>query len=266
MTTHEKKTPDWLLERLALGELDEAAAADVRRRLAAEGRDADAELAALAASSREILEAHPPARVAAALRVRAAEARPARTWLVALPLVLAGAAAIGLVARPSTRGGAPRSVGDVAFENTEIKGTSELHVYRHRASGDERLSDGARATTGDLLQLAYRAPTDAFGTLISIDGRGHVTVHWPEPGADGPARLSPKGEVRLPSAYELDDAPAFERFIFVSAAAPFDMKTVIDAAEALATRPADARARRLALPANLNQLSLALDKNSKETP
>jgi hypothetical protein len=264
MTTR-KQTPDWLVERLALGELDAAAAADVRRRLAAEGRDADAELAALAASSREILEAHPPARVAASVRARA-EARRPRTWLFALPLVLAGAAALGLVARPSTRGAAPRAEGDVVYENTEIKGQSELHVYRHRASGDERLADGARAATGDLLQLAYRAPTDAFGALLSIDGRGHVTVHWPEPGADGPARLSAKGEVRLPSAYELDDAPAFERFIFVSSAAPFDMKTVLDAAEALAARPADARARRLALPANLNQLSLALEKTRKETP
>ncbi|HVU52859.1 MAG TPA: ActD-like protein, partial [Polyangia bacterium] len=63
MTTREDRTPDWLVERLALGELDAAAAADVRRRLAAEGRDADAELAALAASSREILDAHPPARL-----------------------------------------------------------------------------------------------------------------------------------------------------------------------------------------------------------
>ena len=266
MTNRDNTTPDWLVERLALGELDDTAAADVRRRLAAEGRDADAEVAALAASSREILEAHPPARVAAALRVRAAETRPHRTWLFALPLVLAGAAALGLVARPSTHAGAPRSEGDVVFENTEIKGTSELRVYRHRAVGDERLADGARATTGDLLQLAYRAPTDAFGALLSIDGRGHVTVHWPEAGSEGPARLSAKGEVRLPSAYELDDAPAFERFIFVSSAVPFEMKTVLDAAQALAARPADARARRLPLPANVNQLSLALDKNSKETP
>ena len=137
---------------------------------------------------------------------------------------------------------------------------------RARASGDERLSDGARATTGDLLQLAYRAPTDAFGTLISIDGRGHVTVHWPEPGADGPARLSAKGEVRLPSAYELDDAPAFERFIFVSSPSPFAMSTVLDAARALAARPGDARVQKLALPPSLNQLSLALDKARKETP
>jgi hypothetical protein len=265
MTTRKPETPDWLIERLALGELDADAAAEVRRRLAAEGRDADAEVAALAASNREILDAHPPARIAAAVRARAHTRRP-RVWLAALPLVLAGAAALGLVAKPTPHGTTPRPEGDVVFENTGIKGQTELHVYRHSASGDERLADGARAAAGDLLQLAYRAPTDGFGALLSIDGRGHVTVHWPEPGADGPARLSAKGEVRLPSAYELDDAPAFERFIFVSSPAPFAMSTVLDAARALAAHPAAARAQKLALPASLNQLSVALDKNRKETP
>jgi hypothetical protein len=267
MTTQEKKTPDWLVERLALGELDAAAAADVRARLAAEGRDADAELAALGASNREILAELPPARVAAAVKARA-HAKRSRTWLAALPLVLAGAAAIGLVARPGRHGTAPRPEGDVVFENTEIKGASELRVYRHSAAGDERLTDGARAATGDLLQLAYRAPSDGFGALLSIDGRGHVTVHWPEAAADAPARLSAKGEVRLPSAYELDDAPAFERFIFVSSPSPFAMSTVLDAARALAARPGDARVQRLALPAPLNQLSVALEKTKarKETP
>ena len=68
MATHDTKTPDWLIERLALGELDSAAAADVRARLAAEGRDADVAIAALGASNREILESLPPARVAALSR------------------------------------------------------------------------------------------------------------------------------------------------------------------------------------------------------
>src|SRR4051794_22365458 len=101
MTTHEKKTPDWLVERLALGELDEAAAADVRRRRAAEGRDADAELAAIAVSNRQILAALPPEMVAATVRRRAETRRVRRSsWMLALPLVLGGAAALVLFARP----------------------------------------------------------------------------------------------------------------------------------------------------------------------
>jgi hypothetical protein len=268
MTTRKQRTPDWLVERLALGELDAAAAADVRRRLAEEGRDADAEVAALAASSREILESHPPARVAAAVRARAGKPR-SRAWLAALPLVLAGAAAIGLAVKPATHG-APRSEGDLVFENTTIKGVTALHVYRRVADRSERLHDGSRAARGDLLQLTYVAADEGnaseYGAVLSIDGGGHVTVHLPEGDASTSARLSAKGEVRLPSAYELDDAPAFERFIFVTSAAPFSMATVVDAARALAARPADARAQRLALPPSMNQLSLALDKPRKETP
>lgn len=264
MTTTRKQTPDWLVERLALGELDAAAAADVRARLAAEGRDADAELAALAASSREILAQHPPARVAAQVAARAV--RP-RRWLALAPLVLAGAAAVVLVARPAPRADAPNAPTtgpELALEDARIKGPAAVGVYRHRAGRDERLGDGARAARGDLLQVTYRAGADRFGALLSIDGRGHVTLHWPE-GTDAAARLDAKGEVRLPSAYELDDAPAFERFVLVSAEVPFPLADVLDAARALAASPRDARARPLAVPAPLHQTSLTLDK-TRESP
>jgi hypothetical protein len=265
MTTRKPGTPDWLVERLALGELDAAAAADVRRRLAAEGRDADAELAALAASSREILEAHPPARVAAAVRARARTKRP-RTWLAALPLVLAGAAAIGLLARPAKHDTTDRApaLEDTIFKGSTDAGAAVLGVYRHREGGDERLADGAAAARGDLVQLTYRAGAARFGALLSIDGRGQVTMHWPD-SAGAAGRLSEKGEVRLPSAYELDDAPAFERFFLVTAEAPFPLASVVDAARALAAKPQATRAP-LALPASLHQASLTLEKTRKETP
>jgi hypothetical protein len=259
MTARERKTPDWLVERLALGELDASAAADVRARLAAEGRDADAEVAALRASNREILEAHPPARVAAAVRARAATPRR-RGWLAALPLALAGAAALVLVARPAPHSGRAGGTGGVLLEETTIKGPAALGVYRHRPDGDERLADGAAAGRGDLVQLTYRAGTDTFGALLSIDGRGHVTVHWPDAAAEGAPRLSAKGEVRLPSAYELDDAPAFERFFLVSADAPFPLAAVLDAARALGATPRAARTAALALPPALHQTSLTLQK------
>ena len=271
MTTRKPQTPDWLVERLALGELDAAAAADVRRRLAAEGRDADAELAALASSSREILEAHPPARIAAAVRARAqgsTEARP-RRWLAALPLVLAGAAAVALVARPTPRGPTVTATtgGDRGFYPTTNKGPAKVHVYRHGSDGAATLADGAPAASGDLVQLTYSAGEGGnFGALLSIDGRGQVTLHLPEAGAALAPRLSAKGEVKLPSAYELDDAPSFERFFLVSSETPFPLSAVLDAARALAARPADARVQKLPLPASLVQDALTLEKSRKETP
>jgi hypothetical protein len=268
MTTRAGKTPEWLIERLALGELDEATAADVRARLAAEGRSVEGELGALAISNREILSDHPPAGMVATVRARAADRR-GRRWVFALPVALAGAAALVLVARPAPHGPATgtTALGAPALEDTRIKGPAKVHVYRHGAGVDERLADGARAARGDLLQLAYNAGEGgAFGALLSIDGRGHVTVHWPEGAGATAARLSAKGEAKLPSAYELDDAPAFERFFLVTSDAPFAMAPVLEAARALATRPSDARARELVLPAPLRQTSLTLEKARKETP
>ena len=266
MTTREDTTPEWLVERLALGELDAEAAADVRARLAAEGRDVDAELARLAASSREILEAHPPARIAAAVRARAAAQPGAWRWRVGAPLVLASAVALVLVLRPAPHANFD-ATGD-APEQVTIKGDANARVVVYRRAGtvSERLRDGTPAARGDLLQLAYLAGDARFGALLSIDGRGHVTVHWPEAGAEIAAPLSARGEVRLPSAYELDDAPAFERFFLVTADAPFPVAPVLEAARALAAHPAEARARALPLPSSLRQASLTLDKIRKETP
>jgi hypothetical protein len=182
-----------------------------------------------------------------------------------MSLALAGAAALVLVARPGPRG--PARGGDDVLEDTTFKGASAVHVYRRAGDRTERLGDGARATRGDLLQLAYVAAgdqaTDEFGALLSVDGRGNVTVHWPEGGVEAAARLSHKGEVRLPSAYELDDAPAFERFFFVTSGAPFELAPVLAATRALAAHP-EARTRALALPPSLRQRSLALDKPAKE--
>ena len=267
---HDGKSPlsDWLLDRLALGELDAATAADVRQRLAAEGRTVDDVIARVAASNQEIMEQHPPATTVAAIRRRAAAAtaaaQPARrrmfVWGAPLALVAAGAAAL-MIARPWRSGAVTtQDVPTEALEYIGVKGDLALHVYRHGAAGDERLRDGARATRGDLLQLAYASKTGGYGVLLSIDGARKVTLHLPEADAGKAAQLRDGRVVQVPSAYQLDDAPGFERFFFVSAAEPFDVAPIVAAARALAERGAAARRETLALPARFEQVSLALDK------
>jgi hypothetical protein len=280
MQQDNRNVPDWLLERLALGELDAETAADVQRRLAAEGRSPDDIMAAVAASNREILAALPAAPTAAAIQRRAATlaaaARPnrKRTVLWSLPLALAGGLALAhLTSRPSHPDeGVVSRIGD----NPEIiiaKGGSpstapRLYIYRQGAAGAERLTDGARAARGDLVQLAYGSRTGGYGVLLSIDGAHKVTLHWPERQDGDAAALKTAAEIRLPSSYELDDAPAFERFFLVRAATPFSVVTALEAARALAAQPA-ARQQALALPPDFEQISLALDKKhaaKKELP
>jgi hypothetical protein len=266
---NKRHVPDWLLERLALGELDAETAADVRRRLAAEGRSPDDIAALVATSNREILEQLPATPIAAAIRERAAKAaaaeRPARQpgflrWAAPLALV-GGVALVVMMVRPQPTDGP--ATGETP-ENIIVKGPEpsaapHLYVYRHRADGDQRLGDGARAARGDLLQLAYGSRAGGYGVLLSIDGGRKVTLHWPERPDGNAAALKAAGEVRLPSAYELDDAPAFERFFLVRAATPFSVATALEAARALAAQPS-ARNQSLALPPGFEQISLALDK------
>jgi hypothetical protein len=259
MQQDNRNVPDWLLERLALGELDAETAADVRRRLAAEGRSPDEVVATVAASNKEILEQLPATPTAAAIRRRAEKAaeRPVRrrAFLWTLPIALAGGVAASLLMTGPTE---------------RIKGEDlKVYVYRHGATGDELLTNGAHAAGGDLLQLAYASRNGGYGVLLSIDGARKVTLHLPENENGKAAPLREGGaRVELPSAYQLDDAPAFERFFLVRAAAPFPITIAVDAARAVAAQPS-ARTQALALPPGFEQISLALDKThagKKESP
>jgi hypothetical protein len=269
-----KKTPAWLIERAAQDELDSAERAELRSRLVAEGRSLDNELEALRQSNRQILSQLPRETMGAAIRHRAAESKPeprARLRMLFPPLAMAGALGLViLVARGIGDEGVTGALPDQISEKTTIKGeeirSPRLLVYRQRpgrvsASDFELLPHEARGARGDLLQLAYdKAPDGLYGVLISLDGAGKVTHHLPEEGANQAAPLVAVREIRLPSAYELDDAPGFERFMLVTASQPFAVTTVIDAARALAHRGAAARTQPLSLGPSFFQTTVLLNK------
>ncbi|AFE07969.1 ActD-like protein [Corallococcus coralloides DSM 2259] len=278
--TSPHRTPDWLLERIALGELppDELAAA--RDRLSREP-DGPARLAALEADSRATLEALPPDRVAREVKARFARAdapatapraeappsRPSWRFLPALVPVLAAATLVVLVrpgassqeqeARdPWSATGTPG-----VLEPTRSKGLQpRLDVHRQAGTRTEHLTDGAPAQVGDVVQLSYTAAGHAHGVILSVDGRGTVTPHLPASG-DTSASLERSGTHLLPRAYELDDAPGFERFFFVSSDTPFELEGVMAAARVLAASP-EARTAPLTLPTGLGQTSFLLEKPS----
>lgn len=286
-STHDdasKKVPTWLLERAAQGELAPSQVDELKARLAAEGRSLETELAALGMANQEIHSQLDKDRTVAEIRRRAARQtekpshRRLNLWMA--PLALAGSLGLGLLllrpghgVSPSHEGAQPG--GGEATEYVGFKGTepsvSRLWVYRQRTVSNqeqpERLSNGAHAARGDLLQLAYAAgPDGRFGVLLSIDGAGRVTQHLPEPGASAAAPLRSPREIRLPSAYELDDAPGFERFLLITAAQQFPVAAALDAARALAGRGANARTAPLSLSSAFHQTSVLLQKTNKGTP
>jgi hypothetical protein len=274
MSTHTApvgKVPDLKVEQLALGELSAQEAATVRARLEAEPGGLQ-RLSALVADNAATLARHPAPAVAAevrrrmrreadslahALRPARSDARAPRWWLAGLLPAVAAATAVLLVSpgRPIDPGAFE------AFELERAKGPllPGLAIHRQVAEAAELLGAGAPAKAGDVLQLTATPRGAGHGVILSVDGRGAVTLHYPD--APGSSTALPAGlpSVPLPHAYELDDAPAFERFFLVTAHRPIDVGAVVRAAEALAAGTAPEQAA-LALPADHAQVDFLLRK------
>jgi hypothetical protein len=153
-------------------------------------------------------------------------------------------------------GGRPLSA-----ESERAKGLApSLRVYRRRAEGAQLLAHGERVAPGDVLQLGYVAPGMSHAVLLSIDGRAQVTLHSPTDVEASTKLGAAQGERLLPSAYELDDAPGFERFVLVTSRRALRASDVVRAAQALARAGAAVRDTPLALPAQAEQVSVLLDK------
>jgi hypothetical protein len=97
---------------------------------------------------------------------------------------------------------------------------------------------------------------------FSIDGRGVLTRHHPAAGRD--ARLKPQasGEAYFGAAYELDDAPEFERFWLVLSPCPLSEEPVLAAARRLSRDVAQAREAALVLPPGYEQSEILLRKEA----
>jgi len=146
------------------------------------------------------------------------------------------------------------------LEATRLKGLKpHLEVYRQSGSRAEALAAGGTVHPGDVLQIGYIAAAQPYGLILSIDGRGTVTLHFPA-SASAPSRLAGDGPVLLDYAYKLDDAPQFERFFLVTAQRAIPVEAVLQAARELAAQPERARTASLALPRGLEQWSLLLIK------
>ncbi|MDA3958090.1 hypothetical protein [Oceanispirochaeta sp.] len=198
----------------------------------------------LKASDEEILKKYKPAEMAAQI-ARQMEGAKVKKEEKILPfsrkfntrILIPAAAALLIIAfmLPLTL----KSRNDSVLEMTRVKGAGipELRVYRKTGKDSESLSSNSAAVEYDLLQLAYQVSGPTFGVILSVDGRGVVTKHFPESGDQSP-RLETGGEQFLPFSYELDDAPDFETFYLITSDKPFSTEAVMDAT-ASAARSSD---------------------------
>jgi anti-sigma factor RsiW len=256
MTAH-PKIPAWQIERYRLGELPAEETAVVKEALAADA-DSRARLDELVADDARVLEAHPPHLIATSIRARLDAESSAVSPSSPVPLRLVGAlaAAVCFVAL------LPAVVERRPEPETRLKGLApSLLVFRESAPQPEPLAPLSSAHEGEVVQLAYQAAGKRYGVVISIDGRGHVTRHLPRTGQQA-ARLETGAPVPLPEAYQLDDAPGFERFLLVTGDEAFAVDAVMRAAERLyGGGPDPARTgTRLDLPKGLDQFRFELRK------
>ncbi len=264
-----EEIPDLVVEQLALDMLPAEEAADVRAQLL---RDADPRLNELQASNAEILELYPPDMIADRLRrkLEAEDDRRDQRWWV--PLLATGALAAAAVllwwmrapALPESGDpGAPPRIAKAesppmaADDGVRIKGTERLIIQRKTNSGSTALVPGQTVRSGELVQLAYEAGDAKHGVIASVDGSGAVTLHWPAE-EDADTTLA-EGTAWLDHSFEFDDAPGFERFVFVTSTEPVSPALVLDALREL-DDDHERREGALVLPPGQSQATFLLNK------
>jgi hypothetical protein len=286
------RVPDLLLERYRLDEMSAEEREALERRLAGDP-DAQTRLRLLRESDLEIERQHPPEWLAAGVRERllaraatAGASTSRSSWALRWPVpaaVVSAAAILIAVAHLSRQTPSPGSSGSdlrpsvttappvaatasratkpVVGEGNRVKGLRpSLTLYRKTAGGSETLEDGARVHAGDVVRVAYRSAGRGYGTIVSIDGRGVLTRHLPATGARA-VRLRSGDTVLLDHAYELDDAPRFERFYLIVSEAPFDLSPVLAAARRAAGSGGEAVSA-LELPSAFEQSTFSLQKEA----
>jgi hypothetical protein len=236
-----RRVEDWMLERYRLGELS----AEDKRRVAAEletDESLRARLKELESDDAATLAAYSPRQVAARV-TRSLETQPvnssARSWWIPA-FALAAAVTVGIVVMRQP-----------VEDEIRFKGDGPaLRLFRNGAKDPERLADGTKVKPHDVVQVAFELSGAAHLAVVSVDGAGHATLHWP---LDGKTAATP-GLKAVPQAFELDDAPGFERFFLVTSDQPLSVAEVLKAAEG-ATRTGP-----LPLPPSMTQRSVLLDK------
>jgi hypothetical protein len=234
--TDKARISEWKLERYLLGELPPFDMETIRK-LAESDPDLRRRLEGLQRSNQDILKQYPAELMTRRILARAMPPAPTSPALGirmrrfgSLPKLAAVAFAFLVVLLIFVPRRFDRTVRDSTLTEGGFKGgVPSLVLYRRIPSGAERLSEGSTTRPGDTIQIAYWGIGGHYGAILSLDGRGVVTLHFPENDSQS-APLAAGHLARLNSSYELDDAPGWECFYFVTSDKPFQVDSVLQAA------------------------------------
>ncbi|MBN1221684.1 MAG: hypothetical protein JXB23_00450 [Candidatus Aminicenantes bacterium] len=259
-----KRVKEWELERYLLGELPQTRMKEIGR-LLQQDAPLRTQLSSLQKSDENILRAYPAERMIPEIqnkyqrqKTRAKKrphSRAIRSLLYASPAFAAALILLFIVVFKSPVSQDFRIKGTDSIDMTK----SQILIYKKIGDDVLLLQNGDVAHKGDLLQLAYVAAGQPFGVIFSIDGNGMITLHYPDDGLSS-TKLLPNESVPLGTSYELDDAPGYERFFFVTAQSEINVIDILELAEKLAENPEEARKTDLDLPSSYRQDSVLIEK------
>ena len=267
MAEDPKTVPEYILEKYVLGELSQDRMLQIDELVQRDPLVAS-RIDSIKKSNQQILNQYPADTFAASVKrryrllsvadeVRATEKTRSRRYFLLAPVLSAALVLIVFLIHSGDDNGIPSIR---TSEYIGIKGQEPtLWIFRQTSDDAELLDeDSVFVNPGDILQIGYTAAGREYGVIVSIDGAGAATLHYP-PFADGSPLLEQEGRQQCPYAYELDDAPAFERFFFVTSDTPIDVSGIIDAAKVLG-KTDGADSLQLELPENMKQTSIILRK------
>jgi hypothetical protein len=261
---------DYYLERYVLGELPEEETERIRQ-TASTDPELRRALKDIESSNREILALYPPSIVKANLLTRSNEMmRKPSLFPLKQILTISSALAAIIVAfiliLPIIKNETEIKPVDTGEDFALVKGIeavdlskTQLLIFRKIDEKVEILKDGTRAKEGDLLQLGYVTVEEPYGMILSIDGRGDITLHYPSK-KGGSTGLVLRKKSFLSNAIELDDAPAFERFFFITSESEIDVDKILQKAESLSQDLDRVQQEELDLGGNLKQYSILIRK------
>ena len=255
----QRRIPDIALEQYLLGELPKREMAEVNRLLERDD-GLRARLEELKLSNREILDHYPANEMSRKIQSKLDHPSTQGSLLRPWPMraLVAAATLILLVLLLPKEFDSVRPIETTSTQRA--KGSEpQLKLYRKTPTGSEALEDGARVAPGDVIRIAYLAAGRSYGVIASVDGRGTVTLHVPSHGNQS-VKLKNDGQILLDFALELDDAPRWERFYFVAGDTPFEVASVLEAAEQIDIERSADRPERLNVSNGLDQFVVTLAK------
>lgn len=231
--TAQRPIPQWKLERYVLRELD-ANELSTLDRLRLEDPGFAAQIQALQESNKQILDQLDPKAYAQRIQSRAMasktqKAKHTAPYVRGL-LVFATTILLAFVFAPTLLQGPNSVLQDPSLNDphsTRLKGLgNHLELWQKTGDSVALLLEGARLKAGDVVQVRYRLVDTCYAAIVSLDGNGKWTTHFPESGPQAP-RLAGGPAVILPYSYELDSAPRYEVFWLITSSKPFRVDSII---------------------------------------